>query len=120
MRYLSMFVVITLVFSLAFTFAAVAAAAPLTPRPPDPLAAETLSRAAILGHELQHACEVAASPADDATRIRQLFEGEGRRHGAYFETGAAVMVEKNIRKELCAAAPAARALQAQPVAKFDH
>ena len=183
MRYWSMFVVIMFVFVFAFTVAAIATAAPLTPRPVDQLAAETLSRAirqsatvrdlvavlessnvlvhietsgnmpagisgmtrfvtsrggyrylritlsstlpgdartAILGHELRHACEVAASSAGDAGTIRHLFESEGYRQGAYFDTRAALITEKNIRKELSAAAAAERSLQAEPVAKFHH
>ena len=179
MRYLSMFVVITLVFSLAFTFAAVAAAAPLTPRPLDPLAAETLSRAvaqsatvrdlvatlessnvivhiessrllpagivgttrfvisrggyryvritldaelpkwiraAIVGHELQHACELAESDADNADKVRRLFEREGERHGTFYETRAALETEKYVRMELLGD----RRLQAGPAIKFDR
>ena len=44
MRYLSMFVVIMFVFVFALSFAAIAAAEPLTPRPLDPIAAETFAR----------------------------------------------------------------------------
>lgn len=45
MRYFSMLVVVVLVFMLALSVASVAAAEPLTPRPLDPLAAETFERA---------------------------------------------------------------------------
>lgn len=78
------------------------------------------ARTAILGHELQHACEMASSTADDAAGLTQLFERRGDRHGPYFETRAAAATEKHIRKELLTAATAARPLQAEPVAKFDH
>ena len=76
-------------------------------------------RTAILGHELQHACEIAASAADDAESIRELFEKEGHRAGDYFETRKAVDAERLVRNELNAAR-AARILQAEPVVKFDH
>lgn len=78
------------------------------------------ARTAILGHELQHACEVAASSADDADSIRQLFESEGHRQGRYFETRAALAAEKSARRELRTAAAAVRSLQTEPVTKFDH
>lgn len=81
-------------------------------------------RTAILGHELQHACEVADSPANDAEGMRELFENEGHRDGEYFETSAALHVQESVRMELRAARTArllpGRALQAEPVAKFDH
>ncbi|MEO7158130.1 MAG: hypothetical protein ABI039_11230 [Vicinamibacterales bacterium] len=173
MRYLNI-----VVWSLLFP-AAVLAQAPLTPRPLDPIAVETLARAvagsavvrglverlessnvivhivtstqmpagiggttrfvtsrggyrylritigadltprmrsAILGHELQHACEVADSSADDAVSMRELFEQAGDRAGSYFETRAALQTERTVRLELLGG----RALQAQPVTKFDH
>ena len=163
MRYFSMFFVIVAVFILALTFASFAAAEPLTPRPVDPLAAETFARGreqsavvralvatleasnvlvhietsrslplgiggttrfvvsrggyryvriqistelsksarvAILGHELQHACEVAESRADDVTSIQQLFAKVGHLDGAYYETAAAQRIEDSIRGEL--------------------
>jgi hypothetical protein len=74
-------------------------------------------RAIILAHELQHACEVATSKADDVPSVRQLFEKEGHRIGEYFETRSAMNIERLARKELDAAA---RALQTEPVIKFDH
>lgn len=73
-------------------------------------------RSAILGHELQHACEIADSSADDAASMRELFEQEGHRAGPYFETRAAIQTERKVRFELMTG----RALQAQPVAKFNH
>jgi hypothetical protein len=82
-------------------------------------------RAVILAHELQHACEIAASDADDVESLRQLFEKEGHRAGDYFETRAAIDAEHQVRSELNAARAALRlrpghALQAEPVVKFDH
>ena len=82
-------------------------------------------RAAILGHELQHASEVAASQADNAESVEQWFVQAGHRAGPYFETRAARDAERQIRDELRASRAALRlrsghALQAQPVVKFDH
>jgi hypothetical protein len=79
-------------------------------------------RSAILGHELKHACEVADSPASDARSMRELFESEGHRAGPYFETMAAIRVERDVLLQLGAPAARARstALQAEPVVKFDH
>lgn len=37
------------------------------------------ARAAILGHELQHACELARSTASDSNQVRTLYEAIGRR-----------------------------------------
>lgn len=72
-------------------------------------------RSAILGHELRHACEVAASSADDHRSMRELFESAGHRYGQYFETTAAIQTERRVFKELTAP----RALPAEPVVKFD-
>jgi hypothetical protein len=82
-------------------------------------------RTAILGHELQHAREIAASAADDAGSVKELFEKEGHRAGDYFETRAAIDTERLVRDELGVVARAARrsgqaALQTEPVVKFDH
>ena len=74
------------------------------------------TRAAILGHELQHACEVAESSADDARSMRELFENEGHRAGPYFETLGAIQTQRRVYNEL----KFSRSLQAEPVAKFDH
>jgi len=61
------------------------------------------SRTAILGHELQHALEIADSTAVTAGEVRKLFEAEGYRviggHD-FFETAAAIQVEKVVRLEL--------------------
>jgi hypothetical protein len=84
-------------------------------------------RTAILGHELQHACEVAVSAADDVESVKELFEKEGHRAGDYFETAAAIAAERLVRDELNAPRAAVRLrsgraqqLQAEPVVKLDH
>jgi hypothetical protein len=74
------------------------------------------SRGVILGHELQHACEIAQSSASDTTGLRAVFARGGHRNGEFFETNAAINIERHVRKELSESA----ALQAQPVVKFDH
>jgi hypothetical protein len=73
-------------------------------------------RAAILAHELQHACEVADSMADDGASGRRMFELLGHRNGDFFETTAAIQAEQHVQMEL----RTARALQAEPVVKFHH
>jgi hypothetical protein len=62
------------------------------------------ARTAILGHELQHACELAQSNAHDSATVRDLFMHAGHRSGDYFETAAAIRVENTIRRELRAPA----------------
>ena len=82
------------------------------------------ARTAILGHELQHACEVANSSATDVDGMRELFEHVGHRAGDYFETIAAIRTEQTVRTELRASRSlrlrSEQALQAEPAAKFDH
>ena len=73
-------------------------------------------RSAILAHELQHAWEVARSPATDVAALKRLFETEGHREGDYYETRAAIEIERTVRMELTAG----RVLQTEPVVKFDH
>ena len=61
------------------------------------------TRAAILGHELQHACELAASDAHDVDAVRRLYEAAGHHPGHspdVFETRAALAVERQVRAEL--------------------
>lgn len=81
-------------------------------------------RSAILAHELKHACEVADSTASDVESMRELFEKEGHRAGQYFETMAAMRIERDVRVELSATRAlrlrSGQALQAEPVIKFDH
>ena len=55
---------------------------------------------AILGHELQHACEVADSGVSDLEGMRQLFTLRGHRKSNYYETTAAIETEMRIRREL--------------------
>lgn len=74
------------------------------------------ARTAILAHELQHACEVADSDADDTAGLRKVFERHGHRSGEFFETAAAIATQKSVSREL----RLSRTLQAEPVAKFDH
>ena len=71
----------------------------------------TQARAAILGHELQHAMEIATSDAHDVESMRRLFEQQGEQSGEFFDTRAAVQVERNVRREVLL-------LQAEPVVKF--
>jgi hypothetical protein len=56
------------------------------------------ARAAILGHELQHAVEIAASDADDVAGMRRLFEQHGEQSGDFYDTRAAVQVERLVRR----------------------
>src|ERR1051325_5279266 len=56
-------------------------------------------RVAILAHELQHANEIAGSPADTVMALRQLFQQCGMRDGNYFETRAAQRIEDLVRAE---------------------
>lgn len=58
-------------------------------------------RVAILGHELAHAAEIARSNAHDATAFKQLLETTGYRVAdTSFETRAARIVERTIRRQL--------------------
>ena len=69
-------------------------------------------RTTILGHELQHACEIAASSADDLASLRRLFGSVGHRDGEFYETAAAQRVEHDVRQELRAGS--VRATRALP------
>jgi hypothetical protein len=57
-------------------------------------------RSSVLGHELQHACEIAESRADDVASLRQLFTRIGHQDGEFYETAAAQRIERDIREEL--------------------
>jgi hypothetical protein len=71
------------------------------------------ARIAMLGHELQHVVEIAQSAAIDLDGLEQMWRQRGYKiSGTYFETDAALRVERAIRKEL--RAPAS---QAQPAAE---
>jgi len=64
---------------------------------------ESTERAAILGHELQHACELADSTAADIPGVRRLYESLGRRINRgeeLFETRAAVLAGQRILLEV--------------------
>ena len=61
------------------------------------------ARTWILGHELQHACELADSTASDIAGVRKLYEAVGHRgHGLaeVYETRAAIDVERRVRAEV--------------------
>ena len=69
-------------------------------------------RVAIVGHELQHALEVAHSLAANAAQVRRWFETSGFRvhlSRDLFETKAALQVENKIRRELRAGRATTRA-----------
>jgi hypothetical protein len=56
-------------------------------------------RLAVLGHELQHACEIARSQARDTNGMRALFTAIGRPspgEEATFETEAAILVSRAV------------------------
>jgi hypothetical protein len=82
----------------------------------DPL---PVNRVAVLGHELQHACEIARSPARDASGMRLLFDAIGRPapgERAAYETEAAVKVTRVVWYEVHGDAKrAARARQVSGV-----
>lgn len=64
---------------------------------------EATERAAILGHELQHACELADSTAGDVQAVRRLYERLGHRvnsRGEVFETRAALLAGQRVWVEL--------------------
>ena len=59
------------------------------------------ARIAMLGHELQHALEIARSGAHDLTALRRFLDQHGYGIGdRYFETAAALAVERAVRREL--------------------
>ena len=71
---------------------------------------EANERAAILGHELQHACELADSTAGDLPAVRRLYEEFGHRvsrREELFETRAALLAGQRVWLEL-------RSRQAEP------
>lgn len=64
---------------------------------------EANERAAVLGHELQHACELADSTANDLQAVRRLYEGLGHRvsrREELFETRAALLAGHRVWVEL--------------------
>lgn len=59
------------------------------------------ARAVMLGHELQHACELAASDADNLASVRLLYRALGYNTGIdMFETEAAMLIEQQVKTEL--------------------
>ena len=72
------------------------------------------ARAAMVGHELQHALEIARSDAHDVDSLRDWWTVNGYRTGIdFYETTAALRVEQEVRKEL-------RRSEAEPVVELDH
>lgn len=60
-------------------------------------------RAAVLGHELQHACEIARSPAETVAGLRRLYQQIGRPvpgAGEAFDTPAADAAGRRVWREL--------------------
>ena len=59
-------------------------------------------RVAILGHELQHALELARAGVSDRAALRSLLQADGYtvRGEDVYETRAALLVEREIREEL--------------------
>lgn len=59
---------------------------------------------AVLGHELQHVCEIAAAPeVTNQAALRQLFERIGDRttwSGDRYETAAALAIERRVLEEV--------------------
>lgn len=73
-------------------------------------------RVAMLGHELQHAREIAQSAAHDRPMLERFLAGRGYRvNGMYFETAAALQVERDVRRELRSSRS-----EAKPVVELDH
>jgi hypothetical protein len=74
------------------------------------------ARVAMLAHELQHALEIARSQAHDVAALDLVLREQGYRvNGRYFETDAALQVERAVRRELKAGAS-----EAEPVVELDH
>jgi hypothetical protein len=140
-----MFVVILFVFLCAFTFAAAAAAEPLTPRPLDPIAVETFARVmeqsettrslvrVIEGSNvIVHIVATPSLPASVGGRTRLVTSRGGYRYvritiSADLPLGwrtAILARELRAASDIARSRPAddggRRALQAEPVAKFDH
>ena len=73
-----------------YRFVRIRIAARLTPR----------ERVVTLGHELQHAVEIAQSDADDHRDVRRLLDESGYTLGGrYYETDSARRIEQQIRME---------------------
>lgn len=78
---------------------------------------EANERAAILGHELQHACELAQSTAGDVQAVRRLYQELGHRvnrREELFETRAALLAGQRVWAELRTARQAVPSRQEEP------
>ena len=77
--------------------------------------------APLIGHELQHALEIAQSDVADVADLRRLMQATGyRTGGTMYETDAARAIEKDVRRELRVWRSARRSLQAEPVVELHH
>ena len=145
MRYMSMLVVVVFVFVFAISFAAIAAADPLTPRPLDPVAAETFARgreksaavrelvATLQGSNvIVHIVSARSMPASVGGKTQFVANRGGYRYVRITVNAELPLrsrtriLEEQLRDawELGTSRAAdndgRRALQAEPVAKFDH
>ena len=80
-------------------------------------------RAIILGHELQHALEIASSGATSHADVKRLVETTGYRTGSnLYETESALRSERRIRTELRQSAIREResTSEAEPVIELHH
>lgn len=83
---------------------------------------EATERAAILGHELQHACELADSTATDQQGVRRLYERLGHRISRseeLFETREALQAGQRVGLELRSRQAAPSHFALEPARPFD-
>ena len=144
MRYLSMFVVVVLVFVFAISFAAVAAAESFALRPLDAAASETLASAMeksetmrLLARSLEgsdliiHVVTSPMMPASIGGQTRLVTSRGGYRYVRIIINPdlplrwRSTILARELRNASALAKPrltddGRRALQAEPVAKFDH
>ncbi len=75
----------------------------------------------LIGHELQHAIEIAESHVAGAADLKRLMEAIGyRATGTMYETDAARAIEMEVRRELRVWRSARRSLQPEPVVELHH
>lgn len=78
----------------------------------------------LIGHELQHAMEIAESQVNRAAELKRLMETTGyRMSGTLYETDAARAIEKDVRREMRdgrLALGRRPGLQAEPVVELHH
>lgn len=78
----------------------------------------------LIGHELQHAIEIAESDVADTAGLQRLMEATGyRMSGTLYETDAARAIEQDVRRDVRAWQLAARSrprLQTEPVVELHH